>query len=834
MSKTSQKLQRATAKPDSSNKKFKFSSLHILVLSSMLSMSAMQHAQAAATQQHYQVASGDLGQALSSFALQSNIALSFDPKLAQGLKTSGLTGNYNIEQGFAQLLKNTDLVLVQQTPKVWRIEPRLKQTQASAVASNSVMQSVATAPISVESDVVQLPTIVVNANQLGEITENTGSYTPGKIATATRLVLTPKETPQSISVTTRQEMDDFNLTAIDDVMRHTLGVTVVANDSERTQYYARGFGIQNFQYDGIPMRRDTAYSAGNTLSDMAIYDRIEVLKGATGLLTGVGDPGATINLIRKKPTQDFQAHVGLGVGSWNTYRGEIDVSGPVNESGSIRARGVAAYQDKESQQNRYERKTPVFYGIVEADLTENTLLTIGADYQDNNPKGSTWGGNPVYNTLGEFNDMPRSFSNAANWSKWEQYTRTIFSTLEHKMQNDWVAKLQLNHQINGYDARLGAVAGGNPNPTTGKGTSAWVGHYVGETKSNAADVYVSGPFELFNRKHEVVFGGSVSESKKTADGYNAQAGYNAAVDDYYHWDGNIAEPNWNEGSHTRDDETIKQSGFYATSRWNISDQLKVILGGRVANYKEQQIKKSGIFVPYVGTVYDINDQYSVYASYSTIFKPQDAKDINNKKLDPLEGENYEVGVKAELFDGRLNASLAYFQLTQNNYAKELPGVGPTGDNIYEAIQGVKTKGAEFEISGAITPEWNIHAGFSHNISKKEGEKVATDTPENAFTLFTNYQVDQWVEGLSIGGGVRWQDKTWGDVSNPKFKDPIKHEVSDYWLVDAMANYKVNDQLSLSFNVNNLLDKKYYSVFYRFGTYTWGDERNYNLGLKYKF
>lgn len=157
-----------------------------------------------------------------------------------------------------------------------------------------------------------LPTLKFTANQLGEITENSGVYTPGSIATATRLVLKPKETPQTISVITRQEMDDFNLNSIDDVMRHTPGVSVVTYDSERTEYYSRGFAIQNFQYDGIPMNRDSAYSAGNTLSDMAIYDRIEVLKGATGLLTGVGDPGATINLIRKKPTKDFQGNVSLG------------------------------------------------------------------------------------------------------------------------------------------------------------------------------------------------------------------------------------------------------------------------------------------------------------------------------------------------------------------------------------------------------------------------------------------------------------------------------------------------------------------------------------------
>lgn len=249
---------------------------------------------------------------------------------------------------------------------------------ATYVATNTIAHaSDDTAQNGVTTQV--LPTLTITANQLGEITENSGIYTPGTIATATRLILKPRETPQTISVITRQEMDDFNLSSIDDVMRHTPGVSVVTYDSERTEYYSRGFAIQNFQYDGIPMSRDSAYSAGNTLSDMAIYDRIEVLKGATGLLTGIGDPGATINLIRKKPTKDFQGSASVDAGSWNTYRTEVDLSGPINESGTIRARGVAAYQDNESQLDDYERKSPVFYGILEADLSDNTLLTVGAD-----------------------------------------------------------------------------------------------------------------------------------------------------------------------------------------------------------------------------------------------------------------------------------------------------------------------------------------------------------------------------------------------------------------------------------------------------------------------
>ena len=333
----------------------------------------------------------------------------------------------------------------------------------------------------------------------------------------------------------------------------------------------------------------------------------------------------------------------------------------------------------------------------------------------------------------------------------------------------------------------------------------------------------------------MVVGANISESTWKNNGYSAPNDYKTTVDQYYQWNGNVPEPDWQAGSHWTNKEKTKQNGLYVTSRLNLRDDLKLILGGRVANYESEDIKESGVFVPYIGTVYDLNDNYSLYASYSTIFSPQSNRDVNGKTLDPQEGENYEVGVKGEFYDGRLNASLAYYQLKQDNFAQEIAGVTtPSGDAAFEAIQGVKTKGVELEVTGEIMPDGNLHAGFNHKVSKQQESKVSTLTPENEFTLYTSYKVNQWVEGLTIGGGVRWQDETWGNVHNPQYTDPVKHTVSDYWLVDAMANYKLNDQLSFSFNVNNLLDEKYYTIFSWYSTYTWGEGRNYNLGLKYKF
>ena len=759
----------------------------------------------------FDVPAGSLDQALSRFGRQAGVQLAVDARLTAGLSSQGVQGVLPVPEALQRLLRDTGLEAVRDS------------------GGEFTLRRVAVIPTTLEA-------VQVTANQLGEITEGSGTYTPGAIATATRLVLTPRETPQSISVITRDEMDDFQLTNIDKVVQHTPGVSILTYDSERTVYFARGFAINNFQYDGIPMERNAGYSAGNTLSDMAIYDRVEVLKGATGLLTGSGDPGATINLIRKKPTREFRGHASVSAGSWSNYRTEVDVSGPLNIEGTVRGRVVAAYQDRESHLDGYRRKTPVFYGILEADLSPGTLFTVGADYQDNKPTRSTWGGIPIYDTEGNFNKRSRSFNNGARWSSWEQYTRTAFATLEHYFDNDWVAKLQLNHQINGYDAPLGAVGGGNPNPLDGSGTNMWVGRYVGKTRANAADFYASGPFELFGRRHELVLGGGISDRRWTNKGDGPHVGYPTGVDNYYAWNGSVPQPNWNDPAawHGENDETTRERGIYSTARWNLRDDLKLITGARISSYKRDTMKESGVVVPYLGLVYDLNDTYSVYGSYTGIFKPQSNRDESGSTLDPLEGTNMELGLKGVFFGGRLNASAALFQLEQDNFAEATGGLTPDGGTAYRAIRGVKTKGYEVELSGQLSEHWNLHAGYSRSVSRRQGERVSTLAPANQVSVLASYKPGGLDGRLTLGGGARWQDKTWGDVNNPAVGGTVKHTVDDYWVFDAMATYRFRDNLTGSLNITNLFDKKYYTIFSAYSTYTWGEPRSVNVSLRYAF
>lgn len=767
--------------------------------------------------QAYDIPAGPLGTSLNRFAQQAAVAIVFQPQALEGLQSPGLKGTFTTQDGFDRLLQGSGY-------------------RAVKGAQGYALQAIATA----SSGTMELGPTEVTATQLGNVTEGTGSYTPGTIATSTRLILTPKQTPQSVSVVTRQHMDDFGLNNVDDVMRHTPGITVSAFDTERSNYYARGFSINNFQYDGIPSTaRNVAYSAGNTLSDMAIYDRVEVLKGATGLLTGAGSLGATINLVRKKPTADFQGHATLGAGSWDNYRSELDVSGPMTDSGNVRGRAVAAYQDKRSFMDRYSRKSPTYYGIMEFDLSPDTLLTVGGDYQDTLPTASSWSGSfPLINSQGERNSVKRSFNNAANWSSWEQYTRTVFAMLEHDLGDGWVGKLQLDHKINGYHALMGSIQGDQPQPDgTANLTS---GKYTGDTVSDSADLYVSGPFSLGGREHELVLGGSISASEWKGKGY-----WNLAPNtvDFNHWRGHANIPDWGSAQSLIDD-TVRQTGAYVTTRLNLADDLKLLLGGRVVNYQvtgnNPSYRESGRFVPYVGAIYDLNDTYSVYASYTDIFMPQENynRDRENKLLEPDEGQNWEFGLKADFLDGRLNASAAYFEIHESNRAlsdDEYNNQTPIPSNYAYKSSKAVTKGYEVEVSGEIAPGWQLQAGYTHKVVRDDKDvKISTFEPEDQVKLYTTYKLKGDLDKLTVGGGVRWQSVGWQDIYNNPHKGYEEFSQDAYWLVDLMTRYQVTKNLSATLNLNNIFDKSYYTNIGFYNSAAYGEPRNVMVTTRWDF
>ncbi|VVO16032.1 TonB-dependent siderophore receptor [Pseudomonas fluorescens] len=724
-----------------------------------------------------------------------------------------------------------------------------------SLASTAHAAETATGKTATKDDgALQLGATNIEGVALGATTEDTHSYTTGSTSSATGLPLSIRETPQSVTVITRQQMDDRGVQSISDALRNTPGVSTQKYDSDRTEFAARGFAITNFQYDGVNQPYDGVYGENpNNSDDSASLDRIEVIKGATGLMTGSGDPSATVNLIRKKPTKEFKASISGTVGSWDSYRTTGDVSGSLTDSGNVRGRFVGVYQDKDSYIDHYSQKKDLYYGILEADLTDDTLLTFGIDKSSATPRGSSWTGNATYFADGGRTDFSRSFNPAADWSRRDFDEISYFASLEQALANDWKFKASLSEKTTDHDTQLASAGYGNPDRATGEGMSLFWGRFEGHRVQDTADVNVSGPFTLGGREHELVAGVMTSHSRQTGSTYDISA-FESVPGSIYDWEGRLPKQEFPvNGKYER---TQSQNGVYLATRLRPTDDLSVILGSRLSTFKYNEdyryiaasplddthasYKEHGIVTPYAGVVYDLNDVYSVYASYTSIYQPQTYKDASGMTLAPVEGDSYETGLKAAYFDGRLNASLALFRIEQDGVAEQTGTNAITNEGIFKAVDGTTTKGVELELAGELAEGWNLTAGYTYARTRDKDEQrifgypLSTSKPEHVVRTFTTYRLPGALDNVTVGGGISWQSAFYGKIYSAPAGDYTSIKQGGYTLVDLMTRYQYNEHLSFTANANNVFDKKYLSGLGNYDTTFYGEPRNLMLTTQWDF
>ena len=698
---------------------------------------------------------------------------------------------------------------------------------------------------------VTMPAVTVTG-QSTATTEGTQSYTAGETRSATRMDLSLRETPQSVSIITRQLLDDLGAVRLDQALAQTTGIQVNQNDTERTTFSARGFGINNIQIDGM------ARGGNAPLQDTILYDRIEVVRGATGLMGGKGDPSATINMIRKRPTKEFQASAGLIMGRWDDQRFEADLSTPLNADGSVRARTALAWQKRDSYLDMYHERKTVGMVIVEADLRPGTLLTAGVDFQDNKPTGATWGAVPYWNADGSLANLPRNTSWTAPWSTWANKQHTVFTSLDQHLPGNWNMHLGYARTESTNRTTVLYAGKGYPDPATGKGMELWTGAWgAGEKNSDNFDIYASGPFTLLGRKHTAIVGWNGNNAQDNSIGGKAKINYEPLVPDYRSWTGNIPRPVfYPDGSHT---ETMTRlAGGYAATRLSLADPLHVIIGARSSTYRTERrnYNKQGVYTnssnfvetrnevtPYVGAVFDINKQYSAYASFTQLFNPQSSKDRNNQFLAPETGDNAELGIKGEFYEGKLNASAALFHTKKKNLA-ELDRTVPPGFLLPDGGQamvangaGVTAKGVEFDVSGQLSPGWEASGGYTYlHAAQADGRRAATTQPRHLLRLATSYRFDGRLAGLKAGASMTAQSATYSAswYGRPPSGEMTNIPQAAYALVNAMASYAINRHASVQLNVNNLLDKKYYRTVGFYDSVFWGEPRNVSLAVRTAF
>jgi outer membrane receptor for ferric coprogen and ferric-rhodotorulic acid len=641
------------------------------------------------------------------------------------------------------------------------------------------------------------------------LTEFSGSYTTGATNTTMKLPLTLRETPQTITVITRQQIEDFGLNSVDEILQNVSTVSV-ARGGIADSYYSRGFKMQH-QNDGM-MSPTTGVGIGwrGVISpDSAFIDHVEIQQGAAGLLIGAGTPGGTMNMIRKLPTETFMAQAEVGLGSWDRRRIVGDISGPLTPSGILRGRVVLLSEDSNSYVDHGFLDKKGFYGVIEALPTEGTKIGLSLQYQKNRINETITG----YPSAPDGRDLKWNRSTLFNTPDggMEEDNTFLSLYLEQQLAENWLLRANYSHSRNESHV-VAMTALGTLDLATGNGLQVWGWNQRQKIVGDSLDVYIRGKEHLFGRRHEFALGVNGSNLKTwlaSSDGpdvpFNVYTYQSSAMP---HHDPHLSYDNYDK---------TRQYGAWGVARLSLTDSLTLILGTRVSWYGYwndsgvQTMEEKGVVSPYGGIVYDLNQQLSVYASYSDIFNPQTAKDRSGSVLKPVVGANYEVGIKGEFFNKRLNTAAALFRLEQTNLAEtdEDFGISPICDNWYcsKAAGKVVSEGVDFSVNGAVSSNWNVGAGYTYSKSEyatgeQKGDRYETRNPIHAFRLSTTYRIPG--TGWMVGGNLRAQSNTYRDRNN----GAIHVTQNGFYLLGLMAKYRINDQAEVSITADNVLDKRY--------------------------
>lgn len=679
---------------------------------------------------------------------------------------------------------------------------------------------------------------IQNVERIEVVGEKRHGYSDPSMNSSTGMALSVMDTPQSVSSISLQMMDDFSLNNLNDALMYSGGIHVEKIESDRTYYTARGFNVNNFQIDGVGL----PLVSGNIWGDLdtSIYQRVDIVMGANGLMAGAGNPAATVNLIRKRPTADFRASIDASAGSWDTHRLSTDVSGSLNDSGSVRGRVVATYQHGDSYLDFYSKTTKIGYGVIEADLNDSTTLTAGLTWQGSYTNHPMWGALPMHYADGTATDYSRSTNTAADWSSWDNRNRNSFIELTHQFANGWEAKATYSYTNRDTDSELFYMFGSPASPENeAEGLVGYASIYTGKVKQHLFNLTVNGNYSLFGRQHELVLGGSWAKSDfKDMSIYdeNTVTGNYTPTGDLTQWDGNYQRSPWAYDLAEGSDYTDREESLFAATRFSATDSLSLIAGARVVNWKTkgdsydevQDRSDNGHFIPYIGAVYYLTDDLMAYASYTETFTPQTETDINHHRLDSSDGVNQEIGLKQSLFDGQAVASLALFKTEYNNLA-EAGGYIPGTSEQYFTQQDFESKGVEVQFNGEVYEGLQTIFSYTYtDIDDNHGDRTRPYTPKQTAKFTTSYRLPM-LEQLKVGASARWQDKIWR--SNTGTIPDTKQEA--YTLIDLMASYQILPQLQASLNIKNVTDKKYLNSLYWAQAY-YGAPRNVTLSLNYTF
>ena len=715
-------------------------------------------------------------------------------------------------------------------------------------------------PVSAFADVntVQegrLADVTVTANRRSLRSDSSNSYTVSAMRSTTGLVLSPKEIPQSVSVITKKQLEDQGVTSLEGALQNATGINVFKSGG-RTHFMSRGYFIEQLEEDGIATQIGSPGEFGlggpsgdpTSVTDIAMYDRIEVVRGAAGLTQANNEPGGTINAVRKKPTSKRQLSADLTVNTWGKVGGTFDASGALSPEHGLRGRFVGSVGSNKTFKDQSGGRDILLYGVMDKDIGDNGKLSWGASYL-NQTKTPDSDGLPMRE---DGKEWKRSRYLGADWNEERLKKYNLFAEFEYYFNDNWKLNSKLDWRKNTGLKEFYTLGGtGNGIGADGLAKAYSFDRYDTGSRQFTFQNNLTGRIFAFGQGHDLFFMHSYSNEKvdsrnrwfDDSSTYNADA-FNGNEKAKPDWDANTAKSRGGNGSY-------RTHAFGLGARINPTDKLHVIVGGRYTNwhrdyYWDRNLKdgaagshdalKRNRFIPYAGITYDITPKQSVYAAYTSIFKQTMNRDQNENLLPPIMGRNYEIGWKGEWNEGRLNTSVALYRTDKDNNNQRVNA----RPHAYWVPLNQSSRGLDAEISGSLTDRWQVYAGYTFNrstnrnsiagnvASRQQGYNFSSHTPKHMFRLYTSYVLPVDEGRWTVGLGVKSSSKTANSSGTLK--------QGGYTVWNTNVQYRPSKNLQLGLAVNNLTDKRYYENQYSRSANSgnfYGEPRNAVFSLKWK-
>ena len=689
-----------------------------------------------------------------------------------------------------------------------------------------------------------LPTVQVTGDRISGALQPTEGYTANTSLSATKTDTPLMETAQSVSVVTREQIEDQSAQTVQQALRYTPGVFTGTRNGigGRVDFInMRGFGgvgsIDNIYFDGLKMASDV--SGYNSLQiDPYFLERIDVFKGPTSVLYGQSYPGGLVGLTSKRPLFSSSHEIQLETGSHNKRTSRFDVSGPIGENQQVAYRLVGLASGSDSQFDHVENERYTIAPSLTFLPTDATSLTVMA-YLQHEPNRGYYGWTPADGTVRDYNGRRidnNFFDGEPGVNGFERYQRLIGYQLEHQFNDQWQARQNFRFTSANidYDSIYSSSYVGDSdllNRRAARADESMHAYHV--------DNQLQGDFTTGSLEHTLLAGVDYQYQRNSGEWqFGAASPLDAFNPQYGNTQITYAAP-------TNFINKVEQTGVYlqdqiSFNRWRLN------LSGRqdwadtstaYTNLGMSSESDNDKFTSRASLLYAFDNGISPYVSYSESFQAASATrtDASGNTLDPSEASQYEAGIKYQPPGSNGQYTAALYHLEQENVSEAIPNT-----SFYESIGKVRSRG--LELSAILRPTEQL--SFLANYTYTDMEYVETNdetqgntpyaVPRHMASAWSKYEFTQGaLNGLGIGAGVRYNNATWGDEANT-------FQVSGYTLVDAMLEYDMGalssdlEGMNLQINANNLLDKEYTSSCSSFRICHFGEERNVTATVSYRW